>query len=88
MIEAGYCMICGAKTHTICSACGSKKFNDQHTEVEMKWSNGSKMMVGVCVTCAVKNAHHDPAHKEKVAKAHHDHWMEQGGKVDRGVTLV
>ena len=85
MIQPGYCMICNAKTHTQCGTCGTKKFNDQHTEVEVKWSNGSKMRVGVCVDCAKNNLHDLSENKKKIGDAHHDHWQ---GKSDRSVTIV
>lgn len=88
MIEAGYCMLCHGETHTKCGTCGVKKFNDQHTEVEVEWSNGSRMRIGICVHCATKNAHQHAAAKDKITKAHHDHWTATGGIFDPGVTIV
>lgn len=84
MIVPGFCMICGGKTHTECGSCGTRKFTDRYTEVEVTWSNGAKMKIGVCVDCASSNAHGKPENKEKIAKAHHDHWQTS----DRAVTLV
>lgn len=88
MIEAGYCMVCNSETHSKCPSCGTKKFNAKHTEVEMQWSNGAKMKVGVCVPCAKANKWATEEAKAKITKAHHDHWEETGGKVDRSVKLV
>lgn len=84
MITPGYCMVCNAKTHTECGHCGTKKFTDQHTEVEMTWSNGAKMKIGVCNACARANAQELPENKLKITAAHHDHWAIS----DRAVTLV
>jgi len=84
MIIPGYCMICGAKTHAECPTCGVKKVNGQYTEVEVSWSNGAWMRIGVCVECAATNAHTKPENKKKIEKAHHDHWRNS----DRSVTLV
>lgn len=88
MIEPGYCMICHGVTHTSCGSCGVKKFTDQHTEVEMRWSNGSKMKVGVCVHCAMKNAHLEAVNKKKITDAHHNHWSEIRATFDPEVTIV
>lgn len=88
MITPGFCIICNHKIHTECGTCGVKKFNDQYTEVEMTWSNGSKMKVGVCVHCASKSNHNLPQHKEAITRAHHDHWEESGATPDRTVILV
>lgn len=86
--ELGYCTICGKKIHTECASCGTKKLTDQYTEVEVEWTNGSKMRVGVCVECAVKNAHHEPHHKKTITKAHHDRWEKHGGKFDKEIVVA
>jgi hypothetical protein len=88
MIELGYCLLCNAKIHTQCGHCGEKKFTDQKTDVEVEWSNGSKMKIGVCVPCAASNAHGTAHGKMLVTKAHHDHWDALGQKHDREVVIV
>lgn len=60
----------------------------EYTEVETEWSNGTKMRIGVCMTCATSNAWATPEAKDGIAKAHFDYWEKQGGTPDRTLTLV
>lgn len=87
-LDGSYCMLCNAKTHVECGSCGYKKPNDQYTQVGVEWTNGAKMMIGVCVTCAVKNAHHDPKNKELITKLHFEHWDKEGTKYDKEVVIA
>lgn len=87
-IELGYCLICKVKVHNQCGHCGEKKLTDQFTEVEVMWSNGAKMKIGVCVPCALKNAHATEEGKRIVQEDHWKHWNELGGKFDREIVIV
>lgn len=87
-LDGTYCMLCQAKTHVECGSCGHKKPNDQYTQVEVTWTNGAKMQIGICVGCAMKNAHHNPQNKQVITQLHHDYWDGQGHQHDRGVVIA
>ena len=87
-LDGKYCMLCGTQTHVVCAHCGHARPNDQYTQVEVQWSHGPKMMIGICVGCAVKNAHCDEANKALIGKLHHDHWEKKGEPHDREMTIV
>lgn len=86
--EFGFCMLCEKEIAPPCGHCNTRKPGSQYTEVEVAWSNGSKMKVAVCVDCAVKNAHASPEAKEGITKAHWNHWDAQGGDYDEAVVIV
>lgn len=86
--DGSYCMLCDAKTHVECGACGYKKPNDQYTQVEVQWTNGSKMQIGICVGCAIKNVHAAPENKTLITKLHQDEWDRLGHKYDREIVIA
>lgn len=86
--ELGFCTICGKETKTKCGTCGAVKLTDQYTEVEVVWTNGAKMKVGLCVGCATKNAHAMPDGKKAITDAHFDHWERSGGAFSREITVA
>lgn len=88
MMDGKYCMLCGNKTHIECGHCGHVRVNDQYTQVEVQWTNGSKMMIGLCVDCANKNAHQDPQIKAKITELHQAEWDRAGHRFDREVVIA
>lgn len=84
--EWGYCLVCDKSLADDCSGCGKKKTNAFYTEIQMPWSNGSKMNVAVCTECAQGRAW--KADKMEMTKAIWDAWDKQGARYDKGVTLV
>ena len=86
--EFGYCMICDKETAKICGDCRVKKPTDQYTEVEVAWSNGSRMKIGVCVDCAVSGAYATSEAKSAITDAHWKHWIKSGHRFDEGIVVV
>lgn len=87
--ELGFCMICDKKIMQGCPACGmNKKPTNDYTEVQVTWSNGAAMKIGVCTACATSHAWTTPAAKEGITKAHWDAWDKLGGKYDREVVVA
>jgi hypothetical protein len=83
-----FCAVCDKEIATSCPSCNHKKANGEYTEVQMEWSNGSKMTVAVCVSCAASHAWATPEAKEGITKAHWAAWDKAGGKYSREVVLV
>lgn len=88
MIKLYHCVVCDTKVHTECGSCGTKKPTDQFTEIESLWSNGSKMKIGLCVPCSLKNVHATPEGKEAITQAHFKHWDEMGFVYDKEIVIV
>lgn len=84
--EFGYCSICEKEIAPMVD--GTRHLGSQYTEVEMKWSNGSKMQVAVCTDCAAANAHATAHAKAGITHAHWDVWDKQQGTYDKEVILV
>lgn len=59
-----------------------------HTQVTVRWSNGSDMVVGVCVTCASTHAWSTDAGKKMITNWHHTYWDRVGAKYDKAVIIV
>ncbi len=86
--EFGYCSVCDKEIAKLCTGCGAKTKTADYTEVEVQWSNGSKMNIAVCLDCAAKNRHASPEAKATITKAHQDYWDKKGGIYDKAVALV
>lgn len=86
--EFGYCMVCDREIAKTCTACNVRSKTSDYTEVEIMWSNGSKMRIGICVSCAVSHAWTTPAVKVAMTQAHWDAWDKAGGKYDKEVVVV
>lgn len=59
-----------------------------HTQVEVNWSNGSKMTVGVCRPCATSHAWTTEDGKKKITDWHWAYWDKVGATYDKAVTVV
>lgn len=87
-IEYGFCMVCKTEIAPKCGDCSTRKPGNRYTEVQMEWSNGSKMPVAVCVECAVSHKWTTAHAKAAITEAHQNHWAEQGGQFDKAVVIV
>lgn len=86
--EFGYCMVCDKEIAKTCTTCGNRGKTSEYTEVEIQWSNGSKMQIAVCVSCATSHAWTTPQAKVAITQAHWDAWDKTGGKYDKEVVVV
>lgn len=84
--EFGFCAICNKEIAKACAACGVRKVGGDYTEVQVQWSNGSKMNIAVCLDCSKKPI--GDAEKKTVTEAHFAAWERRGGIFDKGVVLV
>lgn len=86
--EFGYCMICDKEIAKKCDSCDAKIKTPDYTEVQVEWSNGSKMKIGVCVDCATNHKWATPEAKKGIMQTHWDYWDKKGGAYDKEVVLV
>ena len=86
--EAGYCSVCDKEIAKTCASCSVKSKTSDYTEVEVVWSNGAKMKIGVCLDCATNHKWMTPGAKAGITQAHWDYWDKLGGKYDKEVILV
>lgn len=59
-----------------------------HSQVEVEWSNGSKMTVGVCRECATNHRWATEEGKKAIQTWHWTFWDGHQAKYDKGITLV
>lgn len=64
------------------------RLTDEYTEVEVKWSNQSKMKIALCKDCATGHKWDTPEGKKQITDWHHLYWEMHGGKVDKEVVIV
>lgn len=86
--EFGFCSVCDKEIAQKCPSCDSKRPSGEYTEVEVQWSNGSKMQIAVCLDCATNHKWTTPEAKAGLTKAHFDHWEKQGGTYDKEIVIV
>lgn len=79
--QPGLCCVCEK------SIADGGRPTDQYTQVTVKWSNGSKMDIGVCKGCASSHAWNTPEAKVGITKAHQDYWTKMGGTFDHEVVI-
>lgn len=78
----GFCTVCDKDITK------DGKLGPDFSEVEVKWSNGSKMRVGVCRTCATEHRWATPEGKIAIQAWHWTHWNNVRGKYDKDITIV
>lgn len=86
--EFGYCTVCEKEIARTCSDCSNKAKTNDYTEVQVEWSNGSKMKIAVCVDCATSHKWATPEAKAGITKAHWDAWDRLGGAYDKQIVIV
>lgn len=86
--QAGKCCVCEKDIADSCPTCGAKKFNAEHNQVNVRWSNGSVMPIGVCRECATGHKYDTAEAKQGITEAHWKYWESQGAKPDKAVVIV
>lgn len=84
--KQGYCIICDKEIIHTCHACDKKTPTPDYTEVEIPWSNGSKMKMAVCTECAKERIW--KADKTEMTHAVWQAWDETNQSYDREVVIV
>lgn len=84
--EFGYCIVCDKEIASKCSGCSRRAPNGSYTEVQMNWSNGTKMQMAVCVECSPERIW--KADKDAMTKAVWEAWDKTGQKYDKEIVLV
>ena len=86
--EFGYCIICDKETAKQCSSCNNRAANEHYTEVEVEWSNGSKMRIGVCKDCATSHKWATPEAKKGITEAHWKIWDDRHETYSKEIVVV
>lgn len=84
--QKGLCLVCGKEIAKPCPSCGSGWQNVDSTNVELTWSNGSKMSIPVCTECSKEAVW--KADKKELTQAIWDAWDKLGGTYSKEVVLV
>ena len=84
--EFGFCLVCEKEIAKPCPTCGTKKAGEEYNEIEVLWSNQSKMRIAVCRNCAKKSFSEED--KKAMTEAHFKAWDKLGGKFDKAVVIV
>lgn len=86
--EPGKCCVCEKSVAAECPTCGSKRLSDEHTRVDVTWSNGSVMPIGVCRKCADDKMIEKDDVKRGVTEAHWKFWESMGATPDKEIVIV
>lgn len=78
----GFCMFCDQ------SLIDGGRLNGHYSEVEVQWSNGSKMKIGICKDDAEKHAWTTEEGKKIITDWHHTYWKNQGATMDEKIVIV
>ena len=78
----GYCIICDKPIAE------NGRPNGEYTEVEVMWSNKSRMKIAVCKDDAQNNSWATDAGKKLITDWHHTYWGMNGANVDKAVVIV
>lgn len=81
-------MVCDKEIAKACGSCSTRKPTRDYTEVQVQWSNGSRMNIAVCIDCATSHVWATPEAKAGIALAHQTHWDKHKLIYDPAVTLV
>lgn len=61
---------------------------EDHTQVTVKWSNGSDMTVGVCRDCATTHRWATDEGKKAIQNWHWTYWNRSNAKYDPEIVIV
>lgn len=83
-------MICQPGLCCVCEKviAGGGRPTGDYTQVQVTWTNGSKMDIGVCKDCATSHAWDTPEAKAGITKAHQAYWTKMGGTFDPEVVIA
>lgn len=82
--ERGNCLVC----NTPIREKPSMKPLGNYTEVQVAWSNGSKVNVGICQPCAISATWATPEGKKSITEWHWNYWDKEGGKYDKEIVVA
>lgn len=84
--QRGYCIACDKEIESRCPTCNHMQKNEHYTEVQVPWSNGSKMQMQCCIPCSKENVW--KVNKQDMTEAVWAAWDKEGGKFDRSIVIV
>lgn len=84
--EYGYCLVCEKEIAKSCGTCSTRKPTNDYTEIQLLWSNGSKMATAVCIDCAKGPVW--KADKPGMTKAIWDAWDKMNHTYDKEIVIV
>ncbi len=82
----GFCIVCDKEIAKRCSGCDARKPTEDYTEVQLQWSNGSKMQMACCVECSRDAIW--KADKAALTRAVQEAWDAEHGSYDPAVVIV
>lgn len=82
--ERGNCLTC----NTPIREKPSMRALPNYSEVQVVWSNGSKMNVAVCQDCAKNATWATPEGQKSITEWHWNYWTKEGGKFNREIVVV
>lgn len=83
--EMGVCLVCDKPIRDMAS--GGRP-NENYTQVQVTWTNGSKMDVAVCKDCAKDGTWATLEGKKRITDWHWAYWDKQNGKYAKAVTVA
>lgn len=86
--EFGYCSVCEKDISQKCPSCEAKRPGPEYTEVQVEWSNGSKMQIAVCLDCALSHLWSTSEAKRGLTEEHWAYWDKKGQMYDKAVVIV
>lgn len=84
--ERGLCLVCEKEIAKKCTGCDALTNTQDYTEVELNWSNKSRMRTPVCIDCSKDKVW--KADKMELTKAIWDAWDKQGARYDKEIVIV
>lgn len=84
--EFGVCIVCEKEIATKCPTCSKRSPSEDYTEVQLNWSNGSKMQTAACLDCSKEKVW--KADKTELTHAIWDAWDRSNQSYDREVVIV
>lgn len=85
--EFGYCTTCEKEIALPREGSQTRIPTNDYSEVEVKWTNGSRMKIAVCVNCAKSHIWATPEAKKGITIAHWEAWDKLGGAYDQRVVI-
>ena len=87
--EYGFCMVCDKEIADKCGSCSEGKVKNGHyTEVEVQWSNASRMKIALCKDCATSHAWTTSEAKKGLTQAHWDAWDKTGHTYSKEIVMA
>lgn len=78
----GFCILCDKPLTE------NGRLNGEYTEVEVEWSNKSRMKIAICKDDAMSHAWATAEGKKKITDWHWTYWLAHGAVVDKEIVIV